>query len=185
MLAKRANVDQAIVRQYLSKLVTLGVISYLPQKRSPMVVFFEERLDEKSIYISRENYQTRKLRYTGRANAILLYSISADKCRSQALLEYFGEKDTAPCGECDVCRNRKEEPLTREEFERIKELILASLSAEPCLLEKLLESKAAGREKLVNVLQWLLDNNYIRFNQEQLLELTHERHFSPGSESLG
>jgi hypothetical protein len=52
-----ANVDHDIVRQYLNKLVTLGVISYLPQKRSHMVIFFEERLDEKSIYISKEHYQ--------------------------------------------------------------------------------------------------------------------------------
>lgn len=185
MLAKRANVDQTIVRQYLSKLVTLGVISYLPQKRSPMVIFFEERLDEKSIYISKENYQTRKIRYTERSNAILLYSLSTERCRSQALLEYFNEKNSPPCGECDICRNRKAEPLNREEFERIKTEILNSLTAEPNQLEKILDSKTWRREKVISVLQWLLDNNYIRFNQEQLLELSNERHFTTGSESLG
>jgi len=185
LLAKRANVDQTIVRQYLSKLVTLGVISYLPQKRSPMVIFFEERLDEKSIYISKENYQTRKVRYTERANAILLYSLSADKCRSQYLLEYFGEKDSTPCGECDICRNKEERPLNQEEFEKIKDEIMGNLSAQPYQLEKLLDSKTWRREKLIGVLQWLLDNNYIRFNQEQFLELTNERQFPAGPESLG
>ena len=55
MLAKRASVEQGIVRQYLNKLVTLGVISFLPQKRTPMVIFFEERLDDKSLIYFQRN----------------------------------------------------------------------------------------------------------------------------------
>lgn len=185
LLAKRANVDQLIVRQYLNKLVSLGVISYLPQKRSPMVIFFEERLDEKSIYISKDNYQTRKVRYTERANAILMYSLSTDKCRSQLLLEYFGEKDTPPCGECDVCRDKKNDTITADEFRTLKDQVLGTLSSGPSLLEKLLETYSGHRQKIITVLQWLLDNNFIRFNQEQHLELTNERHFTTGSERLG
>ena len=173
LLAKRANVDQGIVRQYLSKLVTLGVISYLPQKRSPMVIFFEERLDEKSIYISREHYQTRKIRYTERANAMLLYSLSLDKCRSQTLLGYFGEKDSPACGECDVCRNKKSQPLSREEFEKIRKEVVNMLTVNPVVLEQLLTGINGEREKVIYVLQWLLDNDEIRFNEEQLLIPAH------------
>jgi len=173
LLAKRANVEQGIVRQYLNKLVTLGVISFLPQKRSPMVIFFEERLDEKSIYISREHYQTRKIRYTERANAILLYSLSSGKCRSQALLEYFGEKESPACGECDVCRDRNEAPLSRDEFDSIRNDIVGILTQEPFLLDSLLEKVPVNREKMIQVLQWLLDNNVVRFNDEQLLMLSH------------
>jgi ATP-dependent DNA helicase RecQ len=169
LLAKRANVDQSIVRQYLNKMVTLGVISFLPQKRSPMVIFFEERLDEKSIYVSREHYQTRKIRYTERANAILLYALSSEKCRSQALLEYFGEPDTPPCGECDVCRNKKEELLSKDEFNNIRNEVMGVLVTTPLALEQLLESVQVNRDKLISVLQWLLDNDFLKFNEEQLL----------------
>jgi ATP-dependent DNA helicase RecQ len=173
MLAKRANVDQGIVRQYLNKMVTLGVISYLPQKRSPMVIFFEERLDEKSIYVSKEHYQTRKIRYTERANAILLYSLAKDKCRSQALLEYFGEHESTVCGECDVCRSQKEPTLNQEEFNTIRDKVLEVLTMEPNLLENLLEKIQVNREKLIQVLQWLLDNDMICFNEEQFLVPAH------------
>ncbi len=185
LLAKRANVDQLIVRQYLNKLVTLGVISYLPQKRSPMVIFFEERLDEKSIYISKENYHTRKIRYTDRANAMLLYSLSSDKCRSRYLLEYFGETDSPPCGECDICRDKKEDPLDPAEFNRIRDEITGILNTEACSIETLLLNKSLPRHKLIIVIQWLLDNSFIRFNADQLLELCHQGHFPAGTKGLG
>jgi len=169
MLAKRANVDQDVVRQYLNKLVALSVISYLPQKRCPMVSYIEERLDDKSLYISRENYQTRKERYVERANAILNYSVSRDKCRSQLLLEYFGESDSPPCGECDVCKMKKELALRQDEFDLIRDEILSVLSLEPLSPENLSERVPVNRDKLIEVMQWMLDNDIIRFNNEKLL----------------
>jgi ATP-dependent DNA helicase RecQ len=172
MLSKRASVEQDVVRQYLNKLVALGVISFLPQKRSPMVIFLEERLDEKSLYISREHYLTRKTRYSERAEAMLSYAQSRDKCRNQFLLAYFGEADSPACGACDVCRTKKESSLRQEEFSLLRDDMLAVLAIGPVGTEDLLEKIPAGREKLLQVLQWLLDNNFVRFNPEQLLELT-------------
>jgi ATP-dependent DNA helicase RecQ len=169
LLAKRANVDMDVVKQYLNKLVSLGVISYIPQKRSPMVIFFEERLDEKAIYISRENYQTRKMRYTERANAMLQYAMARDKCRSQTLLEYFGEFGSEPCGECDICRIKKESVLREEEFNLIREEIMAVLTLEPLTPEQLFDRIAVHRDKVVEVLQWQLDNDQLKMNDEMKL----------------
>jgi ATP-dependent DNA helicase RecQ len=171
-LAKRANVDFEVVKQYLNKLVSLGVISYIPQKRSPMVIFFEERLDEKSIYISHENYQTRKERFTNRANAILQYAVSTDKCRSQTLLEYFGEYGSPACGECDVCRTKKESVLRQEEFNLIRDEIMAVLSLEPLEPGQLFERIAVHQDKVIEVLQWLLDNDQLKMNPEMKLEIS-------------
>jgi ATP-dependent DNA helicase RecQ len=173
LLAKRANVDQDIVRQYLNKLVTLGVISYLPQKRSPMVVFLEERLDEKSLYVSKENLQTRKDRYAERANAMLNYSLTRDRCRSQILLEYFNESDSPPCGECDICREKNDSALRQDDFDLLRDDILAVLALEPLAPEQLFERIPANRDKIIQVLQWLMDNDFVRFNKEQLLILSH------------
>jgi ATP-dependent DNA helicase RecQ len=169
LLAKRSNVDQDIVKQYLNKLSLLGVISYLPQKRTPMVIFFEERLEEKSIFISKENYQTRKIRYTERANAILQYAQARDKCRSQTLLEYFGEFNSPACDECDVCRMKNESLLKQEEFNLIRDEIMSVIALEPLSLEQLLSRVAVNRNKIIEVMQWLLDNHQLHFNEEQLL----------------
>jgi ATP-dependent DNA helicase RecQ len=166
LLARRAAVDQEVVKQYLGKLVSLGVINYIPQKRTPMVIFHEERLDEKSIYISRENYQVRRERYAERASAILRYAASTDKCRSQSLLEYFGESGTEPCGACDVCRTRKESVMRQEEFNLIREEIMAVLNLEPLSTDELFSRIAVHRDKVVEVLQWMLDMDEVRMNGE-------------------
>lgn len=34
----------------------------------------------------------------------------AEQCRQQMILEYFGERDSAPCGSCDVCRGQGAQP---------------------------------------------------------------------------
>jgi ATP-dependent DNA helicase RecQ len=168
-IARRANVNQDIVRQYLNKLAALDVISFIPRKRSPMIIFAEERLNEKSIYISKETYQTRKNRYTERVNAMLNYSLAQDKCRSQILLEYFGEPQSPECNECDVCRAKKESALEQEEFNDIRDDLLAIIALEPIAPEQLFERIPYNKDKVTRILQWLMDNNLVRFNEEQML----------------
>ncbi|HJZ40196.1 MAG TPA: ATP-dependent DNA helicase RecQ [Bacteroidales bacterium] len=175
LLAKRANVDQDIVIQYLNKLVSLGVISFIPQKRSPMVIFFEERLDEKSIYVSKEHYQTRKIRYTERAGAMLDYAVTRGKCRSQMLLSYFGETGSPVCGECDVCRANNESQLKQDEFDMIRDEVLSVLALGPLTAELLIERVAFDRGKILEVMQWMLDNDILHFSEEQQLYVTRKR----------
>ena len=35
---------------------------------------------------------------------MLDYASEADECRSRFLLRYFGQEESADCGQCDVCR---------------------------------------------------------------------------------
>ena len=51
--------------------------------------------------------ETRKRADHARLQALLALA-EAPHCRRQTLLTYFGELDTAPCGNCDLCRNPPE-----------------------------------------------------------------------------
>ncbi len=159
MLSRRAGAEPETIKQYLLKLSSLGVINYLPQKRTPLIIFHEERLEEKAIYISKETYQNRKDRYTERANAMLAYAVSKDRCRSQSLLAYFGEAGSPPCGECDVCRERNSSDLKQEEFSMIREEIRAVLALGPLQTDELFDRVAVSRDKVIETMQWMLDNN--------------------------
>lgn len=166
LLARRAAAEPDVVKQYLVKLSALGVINYLPQKRTPLVIFHEERLDEKNLYISRESYQNRKDRYTERTRAMLAYAVSTDKCRSQSLLAYFGETGSPACGECDICRAQNKTDLQQEEFDLIREEIKAVLGLEPLKPETLLERIAFPREKTLETLQWMMDHDQVGVEED-------------------
>ena len=48
--------------------------------------------------------------YAQRVQAMIEYVEEEDECRSQYLLKYFGQEESAPCGKCDVCRAAKAGP---------------------------------------------------------------------------
>ena len=171
-LAKRAEVSIDIIYQYIKKLNYLKVIKYIPQKKTPQIIYTEERLDEKALFISRENYRDRKERYSERLNSVLSYATRTNKCRSQILLEYFGEKNSERCGKCDICEHRKEIELNENEFELIREEIKGTVSLEPILLNNLIEKLAFKEDKIVTVIRWLLDNKYLAYNNDKKLYWT-------------
>jgi len=105
VLAKRSNTNFDTIYKYLSKLASTQILQYIPKKNNPVIVFTEEKLEEKALHISNEDYKQRRTRYVERLEAMLHYASSTNKCRSQILLNYFGEKETYRCGQCDICQS--------------------------------------------------------------------------------
>lgn len=168
-LARKTKSDIKVIYKYLNNLKSIGIINYIPKKQNPFIVFTEERLDDKSIHISKENYEFRKTRYLERINAMLNYAGSTNKCRSQILLSYFGEKNPDRCGQCDVCTRRNELDLSKYEFDLILDNIKEKLKNNLLPLDDLMESLETSEEKNIKVIQWLLDNDkIIKDTNEQL-----------------
>lgn len=168
VLAKRANTPVDNIFKYLSKLASSKIIHYIPKKSTPVIVFTEERLDEKNLYISHENFNMRKTRYIEKVESMLKYATSNNKCRSQYLLAYFGEKDVYRCGQCDVCIKRNELEISKYEFDEIIADLKKILLESPLKLETAVDNVAPryGAEKVLKVIRWLIDNGKIAYNDE-------------------
>jgi ATP-dependent DNA helicase RecQ len=95
--------------------------------------------------------------YKERLDAMLDYIRNRDVCRTQALVQYFGEKNTAACGVCDVCIEKKKKPLQGSEAEEIAVQLMAQLQAEPMewadVCNRLLPVK---EDALLEVMQFLI-----------------------------
>ena len=165
-LAQNANVHIDIVYQYLSKLNNMKIIRYIPQKKTPLIIFTEERLDQKSLFISKENYKKRKERFVSRMESVIDYATNQDLCRSQVLLSYFGEKDSNPCGKCDVCKKGSKLKLGKQEFNSIMDNIKTLLCEEALLLDQLVDRIKFDEDKTLKVIQWLFDNDTIYYQQD-------------------
>jgi len=165
-LAQNANVHIDIVYQYLSKLNNMKIIRYIPQKKTPLIIFTEERLDQKSLFISKENYKKRKECFVSRMQSVIDYATNQDLCRSQVLLSYFGEKDSNPCRKCDVCKKVSKLKLGKQEFNSIMDNIKTLLCEEALLLDQLVDRIMFDEDKTLKVIQWLFDNDTIYYQQD-------------------
>jgi len=100
---------------------------------------------------------------------MLQYASSSNKCRSQILLSYFGEKNPDRCGQCDVCTRRNELDLSKYEFDIILDEIKEKLQFNLIALDELMASLDTDEEKNIKVIQWLLDNYKILKDKDDKL----------------
>lgn len=77
------------------------------------------------------------------------------------LLRYFGEKNEHNCGHCDICLQKHPCGLKQGEFMDLKEYIIQSLSTEPCSAAEIGHKVSTDKEKLEQVLSFLLSEEII------------------------
>ena len=167
-LAARSGLTREAIYQYLLRLSSQGIIHFIPGKKSPLVIFTEERLGRSHIRISPELYLRVKENYIERVAKITEYADNKTRCRPAFLTAYFGEEN-GRCGLCDTCQERNELELSKYEFDiiidKIKELV-ADHPLRPEELESLMELPL---EKTVKVLRWLLDHEKLVYDNEHRL----------------
>jgi len=167
-LAKRAGITGKEMKELIKRLDKLNVVSYFQQKRTPLLIMQEERLDDKTLRISPESYLHRKTRYQNRIEAMLHYVETTTKCRSQQLLSYFGENNSCRCGLCDVCKQRNEVDINKVEFDNILHRIKEALTTKNLTVEELTDKLDFPSDKIAKVIRWLLDHEKLTISDNQL-----------------
>jgi ATP-dependent DNA helicase RecQ len=157
-LSRKSAASRDTIYQYLVRLSSFNIISYIPGKKTALVIFTEERLVRKALLISPDNYQKVKEKYEIRLNRMIDYADTTNRCRSVMLLDYFGE-EADRCGVCDVCRERNELDLSKYEFDLILDEIKKVLSDHCIDAEELVKVAGYPEDKTIKVIRWLLDHN--------------------------
>jgi ATP-dependent DNA helicase RecQ len=157
-LSKKTGVSRDAIYQYLVRLASHHIISYIPGKKTPLVIYTEERLERKALIISPDNYLKVREKYQHRMEKMLEYVENETRCRVSVLLSYFGEESDR-CGLCDTCRSRNELDLSKYEFDLILAEIKERLGNEDHDAASLVKAVDYQEEKVVSVLRWLLDHN--------------------------
>jgi ATP-dependent DNA helicase RecQ len=157
-LSKKTGASRDAIYQYLIRLSAQHIINYIPGKKTPLVIYTEERLDRKALHISPENYLNVKEKYEVRLSKILDYVENESRCRAAVLLDYFGE-ETGRCGVCDTCRSRNELELSRDEFDLILNEVKSLLEGGDYDVADLARNINYEEDKVVRVIRWLLDHN--------------------------
>ncbi len=103
--------DKQKIHDLLVSLAQRHIITYIPHETANTLTFTRER--QTDIYLSNQIYENHRQQYVNKLKAMVEYADNNLYCRSQLLLSYFGEIDTATCGSCDVCREKMKSGTTQ------------------------------------------------------------------------
>ena len=170
IIAKRLEWTREKVYEELVGLAKERVIQFIPRKKTPYLTFVREREATERVILGKEAYDDRRERYIERVKSVLDYAKEENICRSQVLLSYFGEKETKPCGKCDICQKKKETLVTEEDFETIRRHIEQALSVEELSVNALVKKVPFKEPKVLQVIRFLKDNGQLKENE--LLKLS-------------
>ena len=161
-LAIRTGLTRRQVYEQLIHLAKLRIVSYIPRKKTPYIIYTRERVEMRHLQISPAVYEERKERYEKRISAMLDYVSSDTVCRSRMLLHYFGEKNEHNCGQCDTCINLKnKKPSGHLSEKELSEKILQALSDKRQTPATLAEQIPDDKNMLIDVLHELLDEGKV------------------------
>jgi len=169
-IAKRLEWTRDQVYEQLVVLAKERVIQYIPRKKTPFLTFVREREATERVILTKETYEDRRERYVLRVKSVLDYAQEENNCRSQLLLSYFGEKNTMPCGKCDICLKKKETLISTDDFESICNAIQLVLAEESLTINALVRKLSFKESKVLQVVRFMLDNDLIV--EDKMMKLT-------------
>jgi ATP-dependent DNA helicase RecQ len=173
-LAQRLQWTREKVYEQLVGLAKDHIIQYIPRKKTPYLTYVHERVETERVVLGKEAYDDRRDRYISRVKSVLDYAKEENICRNQMLLAYFGEKNSNPCGKCDICLKKRESNLSTDDFETIRLEIQQLLTQEELSVNALVKKVPFKEPKVLNVIRFMIDNGQIQENE--LMRLKNIKH---------
>ena len=107
LIAEKCGISERQLHLSLKSLAQRGILRYVPRRTVPVITYQHQRIYSTYLKFGREIYEDLRQRMEQRIEAVVQYITTPDRCRSQMLLEYFGETDATPCHCCDTCISQK------------------------------------------------------------------------------
>ena len=150
----------------------MHVIHYIPRRLTPYVYYPTSREQPRYLVIPRSVYEDQRARFEARLDAIRRFAFGDDRCRSQVMLEYFGEADAPECGHCDVCRERlRREPKAEMRNGLVERIINLVADAREISLSDLLDVFPTRRRQVVEILRQLSEEGKFQINGDKILHI--------------
>jgi ATP-dependent DNA helicase RecQ len=125
-ICKKAGTIEKEALAILSTLQKDKIVEFEHQQNDASITFLVPREDENSIYPFSDYIKEQSVNKLKKIEALLAYVNNDKKCRSQQLLNYFGDKEAKKCGICSVCMPR-DKYLKKELIKNIYDDIVSIL----------------------------------------------------------
>lgn len=166
LIAYRCNLRQDRVYEILKSLSQRRLISYIPQKRTPYIIYTQDRTELEYIWLTDDIYKDKKERYEKRVNAMKEYCINDSSCRSSILLNYFGEKTAGHCHMCDICLKNSSKATKPYDLQKTINYIYDFIKHhEKVTIQQLTSETYPNDNKIKEAIQFLCDMEMIKYDK--------------------
>ena len=171
-LAQQLKVPEQEVRRKLEYLHKLQVLAYEPQQDSPQLIFTTPRHDAGSLVLNTKKLDQLRERAVQQAKEMGRYVETTNRCRTQLLLEYFGEVTDTRCRICDYCLAERKKERAGQEQKELREQVLSLLQEKPYLPKELVQQfEPKYTETIAQLLRELVDVGRLRYRESGKLEV--------------
>lgn len=162
--AKKMGIRYEAVVTLLESLQKQEVATYLKSTDKPQLQFLQQRVDYKNLHIDSNFIREQKQIKEEQIKAIYHY-LDSKACRSEAILDYFGEKSEEPCGACDLCLIRTHQANIGK---KIEQEIRIHLSRQALHLHELIDTIPIGAEhQKIQTLRRLVDEGLVLLKNDE------------------
>lgn len=163
LIARKANTSEESVHHILLALQEKMIISYKSQANDSQLTFNEVREDDRVINRLVKFLEKQNDLKVAQLDTVIAYVADKKQCKSQFILEYFGETEVPECGICSVCMRKKEEysnpGITAEK--------IVGLLQNGALTSREIENRLQlSPDETIFALQLLLEHNSITINKQ-------------------
>ncbi|MCC9137790.1 ATP-dependent DNA helicase RecQ [Pontibacter silvestris] len=171
-LAQQLHIPEQELRRKLAYLHKLQVVVYEPQRDSPQIIFTQPRQDAANLKLDTKKLDQLRRRAREHAQEMGHYVESTTRCRTQLLLEYFGEITDKRCRICDYCLAERKKEREVQEEEPLKNKLLGLLQEKQYLPKELVQQFEPKYSEAVTVLiRELLDVGVLKYQESGKLEV--------------
>ena len=167
-LSVRTGLSRQQIYDTLVMLTQRRILHYIPQKKTPYIIYTRERQEKNRLHFSKEVYEDRKESYAKRIESMIEYASAEENCRSRMLLRYFGEKNEHNCGQCDVCLQKRRKEISKEERLELQKEILDILKKGQLTTATLIHAIQGDKEIAHEVISFLLAEEIIHLKNGML-----------------
>ena len=167
-LSVRTGLSRQQIYDTLVMLTQRRILHYIPQKKTPYIIYTRERQEKNHLHFSKEVYEDRKESYAKRIESMIEYASAEENCRSRMLLRYFGEKNEHNCGQCDVCLQKRRKEISKEERLKLQKEILDILKKGQLTTATLIHAIQGDKEIAHEVISFLLAEEIIHLKNGML-----------------
>lgn len=172
VICGKAGTNPAEAVKLLQRLEKEGILEFENNQHDTKITFLAPREDDTTInplvpYIQLQAETKKK-----KIEQVLSYIENDRQCKSEQLLQYFGETNTSPCGICSVCKP-SEEKLDREKMKKIYFAIVGLLEEKEHSSREMTEKLNFPEAHVLKVLQLLVEKGALAKASTNKYKLKH------------